>query len=815
MECSVDDQHTGAAAPAPASPRGPSRREALSLAAAVGAFTALGGLPAFAASGPVVRQTTSPLLSEASTTRFWYQSPASDKNMIEQGLPVGNGRLGALAGNDPSREVLLVTDATLWTGGLNGTLDADGQFPYGRQDFGSFTLLGRLTVDIPDHDLSSLSSYRRDLDISQGVVSASYVRSGVTYERRIFASHPDDAIVLHFTQRGGGRYTGSVSLAGTHDEKTTADRARKYASFHGSFPDGGLRYGAAVTAYSSTGKVTVDGTRITFTDCKELTVVVSGGTDYAPDAATGYRDRALDPEPLARTKVLAAARHPATTLLHSHVADHRELFERMDISLGQSSAFQRGLDTWERVRARYTDGEADPELEASYLQFGRYLMIAGSRDSLPVALQGLWLDGNDPDWMGDYHTDINIQMNYWMADRAGLSGLFDAFADYCVAQLPSWTKLTHDLYQDPRNRFRNSTGKVGGWAVSFSTNVHGGNGWWWHPGGSAWLANSLFEHYEFTQDKAYLAKIYPLLKGAVEFWEARLITTTVTDRATGGTREVLIDDKDWSPEHGPQDAKGMTYAQELVWALFGNFRTATDVLGRDAAHSRTVGALRERLYLPEVSPTSGWLQEWMSPDNLGETTHRHLSPLIGLFPGDRIRPDASTPKEIVDGATALLTARGTNSFGWANAWRSLCWARLKDAEKAYQGVVTNLRPSIGGTNGTAPNLFDIYEVEKGRGIFQIESNFGTAAAMIEMLVYSRPGQVELLPALPDAWAASGAIAGVGVRGGFVLDLRWKAGKVTEARLRSVGGRTTTVRFGGRTQKVSLKPGASVSLRDLT
>ncbi|WP_442806176.1 glycosyl hydrolase family 95 catalytic domain-containing protein [Streptomyces sp. NBC_01317] len=815
MECSVDDQHTGAAAPAPTSPRGPSRREALSLAAAVGAFTALGGLPAFAASGPVVRQTRSPLLSEASATRFWYQAPASDTNMIEQGLPVGNGRLGALAGNDPSREVLLLTDATLWTGGLNGTLDADGQFPYGRQDFGSFTLLGRLTVDIPDHDLSSLSSYRRDLDISQGVVSATYVRSGATYERRIFASHPDDAIVLHFTQKGGGRYTGSVSLAGTHDEKTTADRARKYASFHGSFPDGGLRYGAAVTAYSDTGKVAVDGTRITFTDCKELTVVVSGGTDYAPDAATGYRDRAVDPEPLARTKVLAAARHSATTLLHSHVADHRELFERMDISLGQSSAFQRGLDTWERVRARYTDGEADPELEASYLQFGRYLMIAGSRDSLPVALQGLWLDGNDPDWMGDYHTDINIQMNYWMADRAGLSGLFDAFADYCVAQLPSWTKLTHDLYQDPRNRFRNSTGKVGGWAVSFSTNVHGGNGWWWHPGGSAWLANSLFEHYEFTQDKAYLAKIYPLLKGAVEFWEARLITTTVTDRATGETREVLIDDKDWSPEHGPQDAQGMTYAQELVWALFGNFRTATDVLGKDAAHSRTVGALRERLYLPEVSPTSGWLQEWMSPDNLGETTHRHLSPLIGLFPGDRIRPDASTPKEIVDGATALLTARGTNSFGWANAWRSLCWARLKDAEKAYQGVVTNLRPSIGGTNGTAPNLFDIYEVEKGRGIFQIESNFGTAAAMIEMLVYSRPGLVELLPALPDAWAASGAIAGVGVRGGFVLDLRWKAGKVTEARLRSVGGRTTTVRSGGRTQKVSLKPGASVSLRDLT
>jgi alpha-L-fucosidase 2 len=204
----------------------------------------------------------------------------------------------------------------------------------------------------------------------------------------------------------------------------------------------------------------------------------------------------------------------------------------------------------------------------------------------------------------------------------------------------------------------------------------------------------------------------------------------------------------------------------------------------------------------------------MSPDNLGETTHRHLSPLIGLFPGDRIRPDGSTPKDIVDGATTLLTARGMNSFGWANAWRSLCWARLKNAEKAYQLVVNNLKPSVDGSNGSAFNLFDIYEVEQGRGIFQIEANFGTPAAIIEMLVYSRPGHVELLPALPAAWAASGSVSGVGVRGGFVADIGWKNGKVTRATLKSVGGRDTTVVAGGASRKVSLKPGESVTLRNL-
>jgi alpha-L-fucosidase 2 len=804
----VDIQHT--------EPRDnrPSRRGFLGLAAAAGAATALGGLPAFSASAAPLRPTESPMLSaaDAAKNQLWWQAPGSSNSMIEQGLPVGNGRLGALASNDPSSELLMITDATLWTGGPNDTLQGDGQFPYGRDDFGSLTLLAKLTVDIPGHDLGSVNDYRRSLDLAQGLVSASYDISGVTYRRQVFASRPDDVIVLYFSQQGGGTYTGTVSLAGTHGESTTAGIAERYASFGASFANG-LRYGAAVTAHSSTGNVAVKGTSISFSGCKDLTVVVSGGTDYAPDAAAKFRDPSVDPQRLARTKVLNAAGHSASTLLHTHVADFRPVFEQLHLDLGTSSAAQRELDTWGRVQARYRDNVPDPELEAAYLQFGRYLMISGSRGGLPMGLQGPWLDGNDPDWMADYHTDINLQMNYWMADRAGLSDCFDAFADYCLAQLPSWTDVTQRLFNTSTNRYRNSSGKIAGWTVAISTNPYGGGGWWWHPAGNAWLCQSLFEHYEYTQDRAYLEKVYPLIKGAVRFWEARLITTTVTD-ASGASHEVLIADSDWSPEQGPLDAKGITYAQELVWNLFGNYRTATQVLGRDTGYSTTIDGLRQRLYLPVVSPKTGWLEEWMSPDNLGETTHRHLSPLIGLFPGDRIRPDDSTPKDILDGATALLTARGMNSFGWANAWRSLCWARLKDAEKAYQLIVTNLKPSANGGNGSAMNLFDIYEVEQGRGIFQIEANFGTPAAIIEMLVYSRPGHVELLPALPAAWAVSGSVSGVGVRGGFVADLSWKNGKVTQATLKSVGGRGTTVVANRTSRKVSLKPGQSVTLRNL-
>ncbi|MGW1723579.1 glycosyl hydrolase family 95 catalytic domain-containing protein [Streptomyces sp. NPDC002306] len=785
-------------------PTDPSRRAVLSLAATAGLTAALSSLPAFTASAAPARTAAAPAPSSP-RDQLWWQAPGDEHSMIEQGLPVGNGRLGALASNDPGRELLLVTDATMWTGGLNDTLDADGQFPYGRADFGSLTLLARLTVEIPDHDLGSVNGYRRTLDLAQGLVTSSYVRSGVTYRRQVFASRPDDAIVLHFSQSGGGRYTGTISLEGTHGEKLSGAE-----SFAASLSNG-LRYGAAVKAYGSGGRVRVSGSLIEFAGCTDLTVVLSGGTNYAPDASAHYRDPSLDPARLARQKVAAAARHSAGTLLRTHVADYRPLYEQLGLSLGTSTDDQRALDTWERINHRFQSGEPDPELEAVYLQYSRYLMISGSRGSLPLGLQGLWLDGNDPDWMGDYHTDINIQMNYWMADRAGLSQCFDAFTDYCLAQLPAWTDLTRRLFNDPRNRYRNSSGKIAGWTVAISTNPYGGGGWWWHPAGNAWLGNSLYEHYEYTRSRQYLAKIYPLLKGACEFWEARLLTTTLP----GTSKEVLIADSDWSPEQGPLDAKGITYAQELVWALFGNYADASAALGKDAGYAKTIAALRAKLYLPEVSPKTGWLQEWMSPDNLGETTHRHLSPLVGLFPGDRIRPDGSTPKDIVDGSTALLTARGTESFGWANAWRALCWARLKNADKAYQLIANNLRPSVDGSNGTAFNLFDIYEVERGRGIFQIDANFGTPAAMSEMLLYSRPGHLELLPALPEAWAAHGSLTGVAARGGFVVDLHWRDGTPTTVRIRSVGGRTTTVAYGGVSRTVDLGPGESVTLKGFT
>ncbi|MFF3748945.1 glycoside hydrolase N-terminal domain-containing protein [Streptomyces sp. NPDC002018] len=783
-----------------------SRRDFLRLtgAAAGGGLALTGGLPPFVAHAAPVRPPTVDIVPQDEATTIWYRTPAVEARIIEEALPVGNGRLGALVGCDPEDDFLYLTDGAFWTGGTNDTLTDDGQLPYGKDDFGSFGLLAKLRVALPGHSGDQLSDYRRQLDLSNGVVSATYRLRGVRYRREIYASHPDDAVVIRLS--GDGPHTGSIALAGTHDETTSGDRG--LLSFTGTLGNG-LDYAAAVTAVSTGGRVRVDSGRITFDGCREVLIVVSGGTNYSPDAAKQYRDPDTVPLTVARAKVTATAKVSADKLLHTHVADYQRLYNRFSIDLGRSSQVQRSLDSWSRIAVRHTDSSTpDPELEAAYVQYGRYLTITGSRDWLPMNLQGIWVHNNNPDWYADYHTDINIQMNYWLADPAGLGDNSLALAKYCVSQLPVWTDVTKRLFNNEHNRFRNSSGKIAGWAVAFSTNIHGGSGWVWHPSGNAWLCNSLWRHYEYSQDRSYLELIYPVLKGAAEFWQARLIPTTVTD-PDGTTREVLIDDTAWSPEHGG-DSKGITYAQELAWELFEEFRTASRVLGRDAELASALTATQAKLYLPRVSPKTGWLEEWMSPDNLGETTHRHLSPLIGFYPGDRIAADTS-PAALLEGVRALLTARGMDSYGWACAWRSLCWSRLKDAEKAYQLYLTILRPSMNNGNGTSANWFDMYS-QGSYTIFQIDANLGGATAALEMILYSRPGVIELLPALPAAWADKGSVTGIGARGGFEVDLSWRDGRARLATIRSVGGTTTELRAGDFRKKIFLKPHESVTVR---
>ncbi|HEX3780324.1 MAG TPA: glycoside hydrolase N-terminal domain-containing protein [Pseudonocardiaceae bacterium] len=786
----------------------PSRRDVLRWSGAAGLAAAFGGLRPFtaAAATPVTRP-ANPGTHQLVDT-LWYPTPAVEAQIVQQGLPIGNGRLGALVAGDPENDFLYLTDGSMWLGDRNDSLGDDGQFSYDTTHFGTVNMLAHIRLNLPGHGISAITGYRRGLDLANGVVTTSYQHAGTQHSREVYASHPDDVVIIRLSAQGPERITGSVTVEGTHGETITGYPATVTAGLN-SVLDNGLKYAAAVTAHGIGGSVTVSGTQVAFTGCAEVLIVASAGTNYSP-AEADFFDPTVDPLTIATTRARTAARVPGAALLATHIADYRALSDTMTVNLGASTPAQRAMDTWSRLQARAAGGGTpDPELEASYLQFGRYLTITGSRDGLPLSLQGPWLETNSPAWMSDYHTDINLEMNYWLTDRAGLSGCFDALTDYCLSQLPYWTEVTNQLFLDERNGYRNTSGKVDGWAIAFSTNIYGGLGWWWHPAGNAWLCLSLWQHFEFTQDLDYLRRIYPLLKGAAQFWVARLITTTVTDPTTGASREVLVDDHDWSPEQGPQDAIGITYAQELVWMLFGHLQQASTLLNVDGAYATQLGELRAKLYLPVVSPTTGWLEEWMSPDNLGEDQHRHLSPLINFFPGDRINTDDS-PAELIDGVRNLLIGRGMQSFGWADAWRALCWSRLRDADKAYQLVGEVITPSENFGNGIAPNFLDMYSLSSTSVAFQIDANFGTPTAMLDMVLYSRPGVIELLPALPSAWAAAGQVTGIGARGGFVVDVAWRAGKVTSARVRSVGGTATIVRSGSWSRTVRLAKGQSMT-----
>jgi alpha-L-fucosidase 2 len=731
---------------------------------------------------------------------------------MQQGLPIGNGRLGALTTGDSADDAFSLTDGSFWQGTANTVLDSDGdgQFPYDTTDFGTLGQLATAHLSLPAHTASAISGYRRQLDLSNGFASVTYELGSASFRRDVYASQPDDVVVIHLTQTGGGTYTGSFTLAGTYGESVAADGSLPDAiSFTGTLSTGGENYAALAGIAVTGGTAGTSGSCLTFADCTEVILVFSAGTDYS-STAPGYLDSAVDPLTVARSKAQAALAQSGTALLARHTADYQSLAGAMTVDLGTSSAAQNALSTDARLAARASSGTPDPQLEASYLLFGRYLAITGSRTALPMGLQGLWIDTDSPDWMADYHTDINLEMNYWLPDRVNVPGCFEAFADYCLAQLPAWEQRTQTLFNSPDNGFRNTSGQIAGFTIAISLNPYGGLGWWWHPAGGAWLANSLFDHYLYTQDAAYLGTIYPLLKSACEFWQSRLLTTTWTDQA-GVAHTVLIDDHDWSPEHGPTDAQGITYAQELVWQLFENYRQAAAATGRDASFAATVADLQDRLYLPQVSPDYGWLEEWMTADTLdpGDDAHRHLSPLAGLFPGDRITADQS-PATLLSGVVNLLAARGMQNFGWAVAWRSLCWARLKNSANAYQELVYQLTPSVDGGNGTAINFFDIYADGSATGVFQIDANFGMPSAMTEMLLYSRPGRIQLLPALPAPWAAAGSVTGMPARGGFTVDFAWTDGQATGVTVRNIGpaAATTLLVAGNWSRQITLAAGAS-------
>ncbi|CAG2166431.1 unnamed protein product, partial [Oppiella nova] len=506
----------------------------------------------------------------ASDKVFWYESPAADG--MNEALPIGNGRIGGLVYGHPEKEIINMNEITLWTGDDNPTQVYHGP------GFGDYQTLGNIYVDLPEHKVNT--QYKRALDIGDAVTTVRYESHGVQYKREYFVSHVSDVLVGRLTADKGKAYTGRIELQDSH--KVTANAVNNTIAVDGKLVNG-LRFAWKVLAQHTGGTLKVNGTVIEFNGCDALTLIVSAGTDYVFDDQKKFKS-GEDPAVHVNDWVAKASVKSYETLRTEHLSDFHSLFNRVDVDLGQSSAQQTALSTAKRkVEAVAT---FDPDFEEMFFQFGRYLMISSSRTSLPANLQGLWNDNNSPAWHADYHTNINIEMNYWPAETTNLAECHLPLFNMIRSQLNVWRKQTRtsDELLTPLGKHSSKAFKVE-------------------------YAQHFWEHYAFGMNKTFLKDVaYPYLKEVSEFWDEQL------NVVTNGTKQQLgklVVPKGWSPEHGPHE-DGFSYNQEIVWDLYTNYVKAADVLGVDkefrdrvAAHSVNLKSNYNKIFSKELDSDCG------------------------------------------------------------------------------------------------------------------------------------------------------------------------------------------------------------------
>ncbi|MVM38542.1 glycoside hydrolase family 95 protein [Spirosoma sp. HMF3257] len=659
------------------------------------------------------------------------------------------------------------------------------------QKMGYYQPFGDVFVDLDS--AGPIRNYRRELNLQNAVHTVQYEANGVQFERTAFASFPDQVQVLHFSANKPGQLTGTIRLSDAHQAPVRAEDGKLIAT--GTL-ENGMTHEAQVRVVAKGGSVSVTPVGIRINKATAVTVLLAAGTSFVNDESRNF----VGPHPHQRlnNQLDKAVKKSIDQLKLAHVNDYQSLFGRVRLQLGASGT-EAAQATPDRLTA-YAQGKNDPALEALLFQFGRYLLIGSSRPGgLPANLQGLWNHEVKPAWYSQYTTNINIEMNYWLAEQTNLPE--------CHMPLFDWVEnLARVQKKSPDPALKTDKG----WIIYSTNNIMGGtSGWHIHRPGSAWLSQHFWEHYAFGGDKTFLKdRAYPLLKTVTEYWVSHLVV---------GKNGRLITPDGWSPEHGPgrnekdvSDYPGVSYDQQIVYDLFTNYLDAARVLGVDKEYCMKIETMRNQLLGPQIGKW-GQLQEWMDDVDDPEDHHRHNSHLFAVHPGRQIRP-LSTP-DLAKAALVSLNARGEKSVGWSSAWKINLYARLRDAGRAHALVQRLVTPrdltktAYSDDGGSYPNLLGVGPP------FQIDSNFGYTAGITEMLLQSHTGEIELLPALPPVWS-EGEVSGLRARGGVTVAMRWKNGVLRQAQLMADRTGMVTIRYGQLVKQIRLIAGRTINVNQV-
>ncbi|MPQ44646.1 glycosyl hydrolase family 95 catalytic domain-containing protein [Clostridium tarantellae] len=740
---------------------------------------------------------------------LWYDEAAT--NWETQALPIGNGHMGGMIFGGISTERIQYNEKTLWTGGPGswegynggnregaweavqkireilakgetpssslfqqacgiGGLTTNPNDPNSGYGYGSYQNFGDIYLDFNINE-NDVTNYRRELDIEESISKVKYTYNGVNYTREYFMSYPDNVMVVKITADKENALSFNVRNEGTHEGQDVITVENNTIKLRGTLTNNGMNYESQIKVLNEGGTAIGENNKVRVEDANAVTIIMAAGTDYA-NVYPEYRGE--DPHEGVTNRINNAIEKGYESLKERHLKDYKELFNRVELNLGELNLNIPTDDMLEN----YKRNPGNKSLESLFFQYGRYLLISSSREgSLPANLQGVWNNSNNAPWASDYHFNVNLQMCYWPAEVTNLSETAIPLVEY-VDSLREPGKKTAKIHcgiDDDES-----------WTVNTMNNPFGFTAmgwdfdWGWAPTSNAWISQNLWEHYQFTEDKDYLRdKIYPIMKSAATFWTKFLVEHTMEDGKT-----YLISSPSYSPEHGPR-TMGTTFDQELIWQLFTDTIKASEVLEIDDEFRAELKEKRERLLKPKVGK-HGQVQEWMEDIDDPNNTHRHISHLVGLYPGNQINK-VDTP-ELFEAAKVTMNHRGDGGTGWSKANKINLWARLLDGDRAYKLLQNQL------TDSTLSNLFDTHPP------FQLDGNMGATSGIAEMLLQSHFGTINPLPSLPTTWA-DGSYKGLKARGNFEIGAQWNSNSLDLLTIKSGSGNDCYLEYPGITEAV--------------